>query len=148
MTGVRSRAAVGCAVVALMAGLTACGGDDAATTTGADASSTAAAAEASPADVAARLQDAGYETGEVITNGANMAVAQNGKLDAEAYLSVDSDPEGNRVYAGIYFFDTPAHAAILAKEQGADAEQVDSRVYLISGTEAELQPIIAAAEGQ
>jgi hypothetical protein len=141
---------MGCAVVALAAGLAGCGGDDGSTTgAGAtEAGSVAASSDLTPAAVAARLQDAGFEVGDVITNGANMGVAQHGELDADAYLGVETDPDGNRVYAGIYFFDTPEHAAILAKEQGSDARQVDSRVYLISGSAEELERIIAAAEGE
>jgi len=103
---------------------------------------------------AERLQEDGYATGEVITDGANMAVARNGKLDAEAYLGVDSDPDGNRLYVGIYFFGTEADAAVLAREwersddKDSDAELVGSRVYNIAGPASDLVPVIAAAEAE
>jgi hypothetical protein len=109
---------------------------------------------ATPEDVAAKLQEAGFATGEVITDGANMAVADGGELDADAYLSVDSDPEGNRIYAGIYFFASPEDAAVLAEEREPNVdndfafELIDDRVYEIAGDAGDLQRVIAAVQAE
>jgi len=121
--------------------LAACGGDD-------------GPPEAeNPADVAKRLQEAGYVTGEVITDGANVGVARGGKLDADAYLSVDADPEGEPLYVGIYFFSTPEDAEVLGQERQSnidrdfDAQVIGDRVYEIAGAPADLALVIGAAEG-
>jgi hypothetical protein len=136
------RAVAVLAASVLAAGLWACGGDE------------GSEEEAAPEVAMERLQDDGYATGEIITDGANVGVARNGKLDADAYLGVDADPEGNVLYAGIYFFETEEDAAVLAKEwepkPGDDtySEQVGTRVYNIAGTQAELVPVIASAEAE
>ena len=122
--------------------LTACGGDE-------------AEDPPTPEEVSERLQDDGYVVGEVITDGANMGVARGGKLDAEAYLGVDSDPEGARLYVGIYFFETAEDAAVLAADRDRNtddsdffSEQVGERVYEIAGTNEDLTEVIASGEAE
>src|SRR3712207_8772275 len=68
-----------------------------------------------PEQVRTNLQDAGYEVGEPITSGANEAVADHGRLDAQAYLDVEAGPGGESLFGGIYFFETAADAEVLAK---------------------------------
>ena len=137
---------LGAAAVVTIA-LAGCGGDDSDSGSGGEE-------EATPEVVVERLQDDGYVTGEIITDGANMAVARNGKLDADAYLGVEYDPDGNRLYVGIYFFGTEADAAVLAKEWERDndsdsySEQAGNVVYNIAGPQEELIPVIASAEAE
>jgi hypothetical protein len=61
MASLRAFTGVACLLAALA--LPACGGDS-------------EPAPATPEEVAAKLQEAGFATGEVITDGANMAVAR------------------------------------------------------------------------
>ncbi len=131
----------------LVVALAGCGGDDSDSDSGGEA--------ATPEVVVERLQDDGYVTGEIITDGANMAVARNGKLDADAYLGVEYDPDGNRLYVGIYFFGSEADAAVLAKEwerpdddPDSYSEQVGNIVYNIAGPQEDLVPVIASAEAE
>jgi len=134
---------VAVAVIAAIA-LGGCGGDDSTSSGGSEA--------VTPEVAQQRLQDAGYTTGEIITNGANMGVAQNGKIDADAYLGVENDPDGNSLYVGIYFFDNEKDPAVFDQEQEDDedswTEVVGTRAYNISGSQSELTPVIAAAEAQ
>ena len=99
-----------------------------------------------------RLQEDGYATGEIITDGANKAIGPNGKLDADAYLSVDYTPDGDTIYAGIYFFGNEQDAALLEKDWKDDKDSwtdvVGTRVYNIAGTQTELVPVIATAEAE
>ena len=143
MKAVLMRAAALLAVATFVVGLAACGGDD---SSGGDE-------ELTPEVAQERLQDDGYVTGEIITDGANVGVARNGKLDADAYLGVDSDPDGNRLYVGLYFFQNEADAAVLAKEwerpdsdSSSYSEQVGSIVYNIAGPEEDLIPVMASVE--
>src|SRR5215204_3023376 len=145
MKAVLTRAAALLVVAMIVMGLAACGGDD---SSGGDE-------ELTPEVAMERLQEDGYVTGEIITNGANMGVARNGNLDAEAYLGVDSDPDGNRLYAGLYFFKNEADAAVLAEEwerpdsdSGSYSEQVGSIVYNIAGPQQDLTPVIDSAEAE
>ena len=100
-----------------------------------------------PEEVQAKLLDREFVTGEIITDGANVGVAKGGKLDAEAYLGVDEDPDGKRIYVGIYFFATPEEAAILEKERTEDrdfhAEVVGDMEVEVAG---DLQRVIAAIQ--
>ena len=108
-----------------------------------------------PEQVSERLQDDGYVVGEVITDGANIGVARGGRLDAEAYLGVDTDPEGERLYVGIYFFETAEDAAVLAADRDRNtddddffSEQVGERVYEIAGADEDLTEVIASGEAE
>lgn len=110
------------------------------------------AEDLSPEELAAKLQDRGFATGGVVTDGANVGVARGGKLDANAYLSVDADPKGERLWVGIYFFDSPEQAAVLAKEREPNedrdfiSEPVGSMVYESAGDPNAIWGVIAAAE--
>jgi hypothetical protein len=128
-----------------------CGGGGEGSTTAEGEASTPA--ELTPDDVGANLQDAGYQVGNVITHGGNEGVAQNGRLDADASLSVDYDPDGQQVYASVYFFSDDRDAKTLADEYAKEDDEYDAaalqgtRVYHISGTQQQLDGIVAAAEG-
>ena len=144
MKAVQTRAAAVLAVAMIVMGLGACGGRD-----------SSGDEELTPEVARERLQDDGYITGEIITDGANVGVARNGKLDAEAYLGVDSDPDGNRLYVGLYFFGNEADAAVLAKEwerpdsdSDSYSEQVGSIVYNIAGPQEDLIPVMASVEAR
>lgn len=110
--------------------------------------------EPTPEEITARLQGDGYTVGEVVTDGANIAVARGGKLDAEAYLPVDRDPQGNIIYAGVYFFETEEDAAVLARERERNedrdffSDQIGTRVYEIAGTNDDLIAVEASAEAE
>jgi hypothetical protein len=116
-----------------------CGGDD-----------EASPAELSPEQVRENLIDAGYETGEVLTEGANQAVV-DGK-DAEAYLSIDASPEGERIYVSIYFFEGERLAEALdeqfdeSDDQSSAHELRETRLYNVAGTQEQLDGVIEAAE--
>ena len=103
-----------------------------------------------PEEVQAKLQGSGFATGEIITDGANVGVAKGGKLDAEAYLSVGSTPEGQPLYAGIYFFGSPEDAETLRDERTIDrdfhAEAIGNMEIEISGTSGDLFRVIAAIQ--
>lgn len=106
-----------------------------------------------PELVQANLDSAGYEVGDPITSGANEAVAQNGQLDAQAYLDVEAAPDGADLFGGVYFFETEADAQVLDKELTREDDEFgahelrDTRVYNVSGTQEELEGMVAAAEG-
>lgn len=138
---VRTKPLLAATISAVLLATAGCGGDE-------------DEAPPTPEEVAERLQDDGYATGEVITDGANVGVARSGELDAEAYLGVDFDPEDQRIYAGIYFFEDPDDAAIMARERERNedgdffAELVGERVYEIAGTKEELTEVIASGEAE
>ena len=106
-----------------------------------------------PELVQANLDSAGYEVGDLVTSGANEAVAQNGQLDAQAYLDVEAAPGGGDLFGAVYFFDTEADAKVLDKEMTRQDDEFNAheirgaRVYYVSGTQEELDGIVAAAEG-
>jgi hypothetical protein len=134
------RALAALLVASLALALAACGGAE-------DDNSTF---DLTPEEVQAKLQDRGFATGEIITDGANIGVAKGGKLDASAYLGVEATPEGERLYVGIYFFDSPEDAATLAKERTEDrdfhTEVIGDMEFEISGTSGDLFRVIAAVQ--
>ena len=129
-------------VLVLAATAVGCGGDDDTTR--------AAPADLGPAEVRANLEDAGYVLGEDITDGANLALPPKGKIDADLYFSVDSDPEQQTLYAGLYFFSDPADAQTVANAFSDSLHEVrDTRLYNLSGEdEAILDALVAAGEGE
>lgn len=129
-------------VVLLVAGLAAgCGGSD--------DTSDAAPSDLGPADVRANLEDAGYVVGDDITDGANLALPPKGKIDADLYFSVDSDPEQQPLYAGVYFFADPADAQTVASAFSDSLHEVrDTRLYNLSGEDqAILDALVETGEG-
>ena len=103
-----------------------------------------------PEEVQAKLQERGFVTGEIITDGANVGVARSGKLDANAYLAVEYTPEQERLYVGIYFFDSPEDAEALRKERTEDrdfhAEVIGNMEVEIAGSSDDLFRVIAAIQ--
>ena len=139
----RRTAASVIALLLLAGSVAGCGGDD--------DESGGAPAELTPADVRANLEDGGYVLGEDITDGANLALPPKGKIDADLYFSVDSDPEQQTLYAGVYFFADPADAQTVA-DAFADPHTLqavrDARLYNLSGEdEAVLDALVATGEG-
>ena len=131
------------AVLLLAVPVAGCGGDD--DTTG------DTAAVLGPADVRANLEDGGYVLGEDITDGANLGLPPNGKIDADLYFGVDYDPDQQRLYAGVYFFSDPADAQTVAKAF-ADPDSLqavrDTRVYnLADDDQGVLDALVGTAEG-
>jgi hypothetical protein len=140
------RIAASLIAVVLLAGLVAgCGGDD-------DASDSApnTPAELAPADVRANLEEAGYVLGEDVTEGANLALPPTGDIDAELYVGVEYDPEGERMYASVYFFADAADAETVAKAFSDSLTEVrDTRLYTLADEDqAVLDALVAAAEGE
>ena len=139
------RARITLCVCVLAIGLGACGDDD--------SESGGEPVTLTPELVQANLDSAGYEVGDPITSGANEAVADNGQLDAEAYLDVEADPDGADLFGGVYFFETEADARVLDKELAREDDEFgahelrDTRVYNVSGTQEQLDAMVAAAEG-
>lgn len=139
----RGRAVLCICVLGLSLG--ACGGDD--------SERGAEPVTLTPELVRANLDSAGYEVGDLITSGANEGVAKSGQLDAQAYLDVEAAPDGADLYGGVYFFDTEADAQVLDKEMTREDDEFGAhevrgtRVYNVSGTQEELDGIVAAAEG-
>ena len=103
-----------------------------------------------PADVRANLEDGGYVLGEDITEGANLALPPNGKIDADLYFSVDSGPEQQDLYAGVYFFSDPADAQTVANAFSDSLHEVrDTRLYnLADEDQAILDALVATGEGE
>jgi hypothetical protein len=129
--------------VLLLAGAAAgCGGDD--------ETPAAAPAELGPADVRANLEDAGYVLGEDITNGANLALPPKGKIDADLYFGVESDPEQQPIHAGLYFFSDPADAQTVADAFSDSLHEVrDTRLYNLSEDDHSiLDALVATGEGE
>jgi hypothetical protein len=106
-----------------------CGGD------GSDGGNGAGAGPLTAKEAKANLEDAGYGVDEV-THGANQAIGPNGKLDADAYLSVDPGPDGESLYIGGYFFSDPTDRQAYATW---------ARVDHVTGEKREVQPVV---EGQ
>jgi hypothetical protein len=111
-------------------------------------------AQLTPHQVRANLIHSQYKVSSFIRQGANQGVAQNGKLNADSVVSINYDPDGNELYASVYFFSSRKDAAILADElRKNDARyhdhpwaQRDTRVYSVSGTRDQLDGILAAGE--
>jgi hypothetical protein len=137
----RSIAASVIAVLVLAGPVVGCGEDD--------APSSAAPSELGPAEVRANLEDAGYVLGEDITDGANLALPPSGEIDAEVYMGVEYDPQGERMYASVYFFADPADAQKVAKAFGDSLNEVrDTRLYNLADEDpAVLEALVAAGEG-
>jgi hypothetical protein len=132
--------AIAVAIIVGLLALAGCGGGD-------DDNSTF---DLTPEQVQAKLQERGFATGEIITDGANVGVAKGGKLDANAYLGVESTPEGEPLYVGIYFFDSPEDATALAKERTEDrdfhTEVIGNMELEIAGRSGDLFRVIAAVQ--
>lgn len=137
---VRIRTLAAGAAAALALTLSACGGGE----------NDKSTFDLTPEEVQAKLQDRGFVTGEIITDGANVGVARGGELDANAYLGVEYTPEQERLYVGIYFFDTPEDAETLAKERTEDrdfhVEVLGSTEFEIAGSSDDLSRVIAAVQ--
>jgi AmiR/NasT family two-component response regulator len=102
-----------------------------------------------PDDIRANLEEAGYVVGDDVTSGATEALA-GGSLTADLLFSVEADPEGRDVFATVYFFSDRKDAETLAEftaDEDSAAIARETRVYTISGTEAQLEPIVEAGEG-
>jgi hypothetical protein len=136
-------------VTTLVAG---CGGNGSSDGNGASAG-TLTAKEAK-----ANLEDAGYGVDEV-TNGANKAIGPNGKLDADAYLSVDPGPDGESLYIAGYFFSDPKDREAYATWAQVDHVTHEKRkvqpvvegqgVFTSAGeSQGELDQAVAAARGR
>jgi hypothetical protein len=140
-------AAVSVIAVLLLAGpVVGCGGGD---DPPADTQA-AVPADLGPADVRANLEAAGYGVGDDITNGANLALPPNGKIDADLYFSVEAGPEQQPgLTAGVYFFSDPADAQTVAAAFSDSLHEVrDTRLYNVAGDdEAVLSALVAAGEG-
>jgi hypothetical protein len=142
---VRVRAVTLLALAGLAAG---CGGGHSGQTAG-------PAPQLTPNQVRANLIHSRYKVSSFITHGANEAVAQNGKLNADSVVSINYDPDGNQLYASVYFFSNGKDAKILADEfKKNDAHYHDhpwaqrgTRVYDVSGTQDQLDAIVSAGEG-
>ena len=80
----------------------------------------------------ANLEHAGY-TLDKVTNGANKAIGPNGKLNADVYLSIDQDPNRQRLYVGAYFFSDPAARSTYATW---------ARVDHVTGKKRDVQPVV------
>lgn len=102
----------------------------------------------SPEQVQENLADHGYQVGDVLTKGAPEGVI-NGR-DADAYLSIDYSPDGDRLYASVYFFGSEKLAEALWRRfsRGDDTavELRGTRVYHVAGTQEQLIALVAAAE--
>lgn len=131
------------AVLLLAASATGCGGGD---------DQADAPAEApSPASVRANLEGGGYEVGEDVTNGANMALPPDGKINADVYFHVESGPEQEPgLTAGVYFFSDAADAKTVAGAFDDSPNEVrDTRLYNIAGDDqAALDALVATGEGE
>jgi hypothetical protein len=142
-----SRIVIATIAVLLLAGTAAgCGGDDDTSS----AASSAAPADLGPADVRANLEDAGYVLGEDITDGANLALPPKGKIDADLYFSVNSDPEQQPMHAGLYFFSDPADAQTVSDAFSSSFHEVrDTRLYNLSeDDQAMFDALVATGEGE
>jgi hypothetical protein len=130
------------ALLLIAATVTGCGG-------GGDTSSESGT-ELGPPEVRANLEDAGYVVGDDITNGANKCLPPKCKIDADLYFSVDSDPDQERLYAGVYFFSDPADAQTVATAFSDSLHEVrDTRLYNLSGEDpGVLDALVATAEGE
>jgi hypothetical protein len=142
-----SRGAASTIVVLLLAGLVAgCGAGD---ETSADTSAEAPA-DLAPADVRANLEAGGYEVGEDITDGANLGLPPNGKIDADVYFSVEAGPEQEPgLTAGVYFFSDPADAQAVAAAFSDSLHEVrDTRLYNLADDDPDvLNALVATGEG-
>ena len=108
-------------------------------------------AEPTPEEVRQNLIDEGYQVGELLTKGAPEGVV-NGQ-DADAYLSIDASPTGERLYSSVYFLPDEELARTLwrqfSKGGGGDTavELRGTRVYHIAGELPALIAAVSAAEG-
>ena len=106
-----------------------------------------------PADVRANLEAGGYEVGEDITDGANLALPPKGEIDADVYFSVEAGPEQEPgLTAGVYFFSDPADAQTVAAAFSDSLHEVrDTRLYNVAnlggGNEDLLNALVETGEG-